>query len=764
MRAVLVLLAACELPHGSPAQAPCDLETSCPAGQVCLDHRCMPEPSTCAEAVTAGDAHTCAIRDDHTAWCWGRNEAGQLGDGTDEDRTEPVQVVGAMRFTAIAAGFDHTCAVGEDHTVWCWGSNEEGQLGETVSSLAPVRVSGLADASAIAVGRDHSCALLGTGGVKCWGKNDTGQLGNGTDVPSRVPTTVHMLNAVKELVSGVDTTCTVDAGGLLMCWGANAGFQLGDEAHHRTPSRVAIPDAVAHVAVGLDFLCALTVGGAVYCAGRNQYGQLGIDIHDPNAPHETPGQVPLTVRASAITAGAHFACATELRDDRHDRPRVWCWGQDDDGELADRAGLDRSTPALSDHADVAATAAGSQHLCALSSAGGIACNGYNGTGQLGDGERTTQGVPPPAIAGLSGVGAIATGAAHTCAVVADGVECWGDNRFGQLGDGTLAARSRPVRVVGVGSAIAVAAGEVHSCALLADHTAMCWGGNETGQIGDAMRAGPIAPPSRVVHDDGSPLTDIAQIAAAGEHTCAIAGAGAVWCWGSNHQRQVGADPSTCFNCGTPVAVPLPPGVVELALGGNHSCALNADRTLMCWGASDNGERGDGTIDTTPTPTPVGAPQVLMNVDRVAAFGDFACAIQRGGTATCWGGGRNGEMGDGTYSGRRAPEAAVKASGVTVLATGSEHACALASGGLTCWGASYHGQAGPAGRGGYVNSALPAVVPLAGSPAMDLAAGDSPPCALLADHTVTCWGDGRSGQLGDGMLDRRARVAPRLPCP
>jgi alpha-tubulin suppressor-like RCC1 family protein len=267
----------------------------------------------------------------------------------------------------------------------------------------------------------------------------------------------------------------------------------------------------------------------------------------------------------------------------------------------------------------------------------------------------------------------------------------------------------------------------------------------------------------VVHDDGSPLTGITQLAAGGEHTCALTDTG-VWCWGSNHQLEVGTPKVTCFDCATPVRVPLPAAVRELALGGNHSCALIADGAVMCWGASDRGERGDGTIATTEIPTEVGSPDRFVDGAHIATFGDFTCAITRGATATCWGGASNGEMGDGTYTDRRTPGAAVMLSGVSRLATGSEHACAIANGALACWGASYQGEAGPVGRGGYVRGNQPAMVPLAGPAAIDLGGGGAHTCALLEDHTVTCWGDGRSGQLGNGMRDRRARVAPRLPCP
>jgi alpha-tubulin suppressor-like RCC1 family protein len=102
----------------------CDPNGECPDQFACIENRCVPtDPpaSECTNAVTAGREHACAIRSDGTAWCWGRNDYGQLGDGTNTDRTAPVMVSGTKlpKFTAIASGNNHSCAVGADGTVWC---------------------------------------------------------------------------------------------------------------------------------------------------------------------------------------------------------------------------------------------------------------------------------------------------------------------------------------------------------------------------------------------------------------------------------------------------------------------------------------------------------------------------------------------------------------------------------------------------------------------------------------------------------------------
>lgn len=126
-------------------------------------------------AISAGYYHTCALLDSGAVRCWGRDFDGELGDGANLGRTVPVEVRGLVsRVTGIAAGDNHTCAVLQTGTVWCWGANNYGQLGNgsNVASNLPVQVSGLAaGARSVSAGEGFSCAVLTNGGIKCWGRN-----------------------------------------------------------------------------------------------------------------------------------------------------------------------------------------------------------------------------------------------------------------------------------------------------------------------------------------------------------------------------------------------------------------------------------------------------------------------------------------------------------------------------------------------------------------------------------------------------------------
>jgi alpha-tubulin suppressor-like RCC1 family protein len=338
---------------------------------------------------------------------------------------------------------------------------------------------------------------------------------------------------------------------------------------------------------------------------------------------------------------------------------------------------------------IAAMAAGFGHTCALTTAGAVLCWGANQSGELGDSGQTDRPIPAAVSRLSSGVTAIAAGQHHSCALTTGGgVLCWGANSVGQLGDGTIGNRSTPVAVIGLSSGVtAIAAGNFHTCALTAGGSVLCWGFNSFGQLGDGtttIRTTPV------------PVSDLSSgataIAAGQFHTCAAMATGGVRCWGDNSASQLG-DGTTTQRL-TPVAVSgLSSGVTAIALGFYHTCALTAAGGVLCWGDNGNGELGDGT--TTPSATPVAVSGLSSGVATIAAGYTDACALTAAGGVLCWGFNFNGQLGDGTTTQQTSPVAVSGLdSGVTAIAAGGGHTCALTTGGAPqCWGNNAFGQLG-----------------------------------------------------------------------
>jgi alpha-tubulin suppressor-like RCC1 family protein len=400
---------------------------------------------------------------------------------------------------------------------------------------------------------------------------------------------------------------------------------------------------------------------------------------------------------------------------------------------------------------VAAIAAGGFHTCVLTSGGGVKCWGWNGYGQLGDGTTTQRSTPVDVVRLGSGVAAIAARGFHTCALTSGGeAKCWGANSDGELGDGTTTNRSTPVDVVGLGSGVAaLAAGWEHTCALASGGGVKCWGWNEYGRLGDGTTTDRSTPVDVVGLASG-----VAAIAAGVEHTCALMDAvhgGGVKCWGWDGYGQLGLGTITYRT--TPVdVVGLASGVAAIAAGGLHTCALTSGGGVKCWGWNGHGRLGDGT--TTQRSTPVDAVGLGSGVSAIAVGGWHTCALTSGGGVKCWGGNWHGRLGDGTTTDRSTPVDVVGlGSGVAAIAAGGEHTCALTSGGgVKCWGANGAGQLGD---GTTTWRSTPVDVVGLASGVAAIAAGGEHTCALTSSGGAKCWGANHDGQLGDGTTTQRS---------
>jgi alpha-tubulin suppressor-like RCC1 family protein len=232
-------------------------------------------------SVTASDQYTVALKKDGTVWAWGMG--GQLGDGTYDDHLTPVQTSGLTNVVSVAASVFGGMALKQDGTVWTWGWNGDGNLGDGTydDKLAPVQVTGLTGIVAISNG-DHAVALKNDGTVWVWGPNYLGELGDGTTDPHPTPIQVPNLTGITAVASGLYAeTVALKTDGTVWTWGMNSCGQLGDgtQDSHMTPAPVVGLSNVVKIAAGLQYVLAVKSDGTSWGWGINGLGQLGNGTH-----------------------------------------------------------------------------------------------------------------------------------------------------------------------------------------------------------------------------------------------------------------------------------------------------------------------------------------------------------------------------------------------------------------------------------------------------------------------------------------------------
>jgi alpha-tubulin suppressor-like RCC1 family protein len=320
----------------------------------------------------------------------------RLGNGSEGSRSAPGPVSGTHDWIQADAGDFQACAIDTGHALWCWGNNVLGQLGvastdEQIS--VPMRVGTANDWTKVTVGgwggafpeldlRLANACGIRAGKLSCWGTNLYGQIGNTNSAPIGTLVQVGTASDWTDVSAGAFSTCGTRARGALYCWGTNLDGEIGDGTNttQLTPTREATNSTWKQVALGLGAqVCAIRVDGALFCWGNNDTGEVG---DGTTTDRNTPTEVGTATDWTAITVGG------------------------------------TGVESFDDHTHEG-------HTCGIRSGGALYCWGYNGSGQVGDGTMTTR-LTPTQISPTTAWLQVSAGSRETCAIDSGRLLiCWG---------------------------------------------------------------------------------------------------------------------------------------------------------------------------------------------------------------------------------------------------------------------------------------------------------------------------------------------------
>lgn len=806
-------------------------------------------------AIAAGKSHTLALCSDGSIAAWGDNSAGQLGTGDATPHPVPVAVhvvpgssaLAGRVVVAIAAGQDHSLALCSDGAVVSWGANSAGQLGDgtTEDRPLPVLVSTAAGQSALegrsvislSAGGAHNLALCADGAIVAWGANHAGQLGDDSTTDRYQPVLVNAAVGVSSLAGKVVTS--IAAGGshsLALCddgsisaWGKNINGQLGDTTNTDQDAPVAVDTgegsalagkAALAIAAGKDHSAAACDDGTVCTWGRNTDYQLGsgstVARSSPGLLQNTIHQGPPSLDGWSLTGSSsdHNLMiwlltplpkievkgpdGVVLRDDEQ-RIDFGAWAP---GSITAAKTITFTNTGTADLLNLALTADGpgaadyemsalpADHLTpgesmtvnfsfAPTVAGGrsvqlhLASNlsgslsvfdirlGGTGTGEI------TANLDAPSDIPVSSDGFIATGSSITVnlgyapatganLMLVDNLgQDFIDGEFSNLPQGQTVTFPFGDKVY---SFVANYFGGSGNDLVLQwkDNIMVKWGASplisSNNFHSSPVSAGTLAGKT------------VAAISVGAAHNLVVATDGTLWAWGDNRYGQLGNH--TPAESGSLLLVNrgalTGKRIVACAAGYSHSLALDSNGVVYAWGDNSCGQLGDDTTSRRSSPiqvsTALGVSALAgKKVVAIAAGNCFSAALCSDGTCALWGANGFGQLGVNDPANRYTPAALttttnIQGRRVVQIVCGADHCLALlADGAVMAWGRGEHGQLG---TGALTGSFAPTSVrtnqglsDLYGKEVTSIAAGGDQSLALCADGELVGWGDSRAAGNG-----------------
>ena len=596
--------------------------------------------------------------------------------------------------------------------------------------------------------------------------------------------------AMTSIAAGDSTTCGITTAEKLYCWGRGQRGRNGQSNERTVATPVAVDAAnnYRQVAIGSGHMCGIRTSGQLWCWGDNWAGQVG---DGSTTVRLTPVRVGSSSDWSLVALSETSSCGIRTGG------RLYCWGLNAFGQLGLGDTTNRSSPVQVGSANWRTVSGTKSHFCGVLNTGTAWCWGTNWWGMLGDGTTSVR-TSPTQVGSATHWSQISAGSRHTCAITMNSaMYCWGNDYYGE--GGSASGMSTTPKLVAGNDWAQVEAGRLLTCALKIDRTLWCGGTNIDGRTGLSTNTGSTGGFVQVgstsdnllltvgwrhgcviradarLHCSGAAGTGMTsnniqtrrsfqtvatgtawtQIALGLQHSCAIDSGTEIWCWGWNENGQLGMiNGNDGYN--VPTKAPIGTGWTRITVGTSHTCGIKTGGGLWCWGGNWIGQLGDGTTDDRWSPVRIRSD---LTWKSVAAGADHTCATTTGGALYCWGNNWTGQLGDGTTSTRITPRLITTASWDEV-STGEVHSCATRTNGtLWCWGANWTGQVGDG------TWATPKAAPVQVGTATNwrqVTVGDEFTCATRTDNTLWCWGRADYGETGLGSTDATAAPAQVTP--
>ena len=789
-------------------------------------------------SIENGYLYSCGLQTDGTAWCWGRNLDGQLGNSAAANSEySPVEVDGDGPWVRITAGGSHSCGIKADGTAWCWGDDTNGQLGNgsatTGDQSSPVQVDDNGPWVAISAGNNFTCGLKADRTAWCWGTDANGELGNGAAVSADQSSPYQMDDAGpwSDISAGEGYACGLKTDGTAWCWGSDSAYRLGNGADGNQSSADQVSDAgpwASITAGSYAITCGIKTNGSGYCWGRDYFGALGISGSGSKAdPEPLADAGPWSAETSNAylyfgeNAGAYFGAegiedaATTIvfgskliiGDTDTDGSTVTemmrldisglttfstdftalvdsdmtAWSQSSSASDSVKIKLQRATGSEASPTDVSDGDIIGAIKFLSRSGGSLPSDSHAAIYAAINGTVSSNTVPADLYFSVDSAGS-ATGSSDF-AILSDGKVAVGATsatnelhvegrakfdkgyRFGEDATCATGADDGVIAYDGAGGLEFCASGGTTGLTSSANLTGS--DENESAKVAYGWGAGAAYKLQNFVTTSANVSTPMltANIygvkkitSQGGAASCALNNQGEIWCWGDETSGGLG-NGSTGGTQQRPIIVDHPDGLRWIDYD-NHVggiCAIDAARDMYCWGEGSAGEMGDGASSDNTTPDIVGA----IGTYEWASVGSGrlnVCAVTTDGTGYCWGAGSNGQIGNGASATVNTPQAVSGGHTWDHIDAGEYITCGVTTDGDGyCWGRNEEGGVGNgAGTGDYDTPQLLGV----GIKWDHISVGRDV-CGVTVDNTMLCWGrlaDNFAG-LGNDIIAERPWPVP-----